>query len=241
MRETDEERKIQCERVTTRVPVIAFKHFPPAYPALSLSRPPACPSYPLCVSLRHARARLSLAFQLFISDKLPANNFARGSPRIETAASKARTPRVSLLASMNLSPRLEAAGRLFCRHIVDAWTTTTTTKRVERWSVGGGGSGSGGIPRPFRPLPPPLTTRPNPCRSNLLPLSLSSTPSRLPHRRRCLRSYPRATPRRAVIPLSPRFLLSHPRRAAPRRAATAPRVTLIPRDPFDRHPRGTAR
>lgn len=115
--------------------------------------------------------------------------------------------------------------------------------RVERWSVGGsnGSGGNGGIPRPFRPLPPPLTTRPNPYRSNLPPLRLS--PSRLPHRRRCPRpSHPAlrltAVPRRAA-PSFRAFPRMPPGPPQSRRAATAPRVTLIPRDPFDRHPRGT--
>lgn len=108
--------------------------------------------------------------------------------------------------------------------------------RIERWSVGGG-DGNDGIPRPFCPLPPPLTTRPNPYQSSNLPPALRLPPSGLPHRRRCprpTRPAPRLAtplPRRAVIPslLPPR---SPPVPPYPRRA-TAPRVTLIPRDPFD--------
>lgn len=113
----------------------------------------------------------------------------------------------------------------------EAWTTTTTTKRVERWSVGGG-DGNGGIPRPFRPLPPPLTTRPNPYRSNLppfrpLPFALPSSPPlpsvvSLPAPRRA--SLRLAAPRRhsvllPYLPPSPEPSRAAPRRAAPRRSA----------------------
>ena len=112
-----------------------------------------------------------------------------------------------------------------------------TTMRVERWSVGGS-DGNGGIPRPFRPLPPPLTTRPNPYRSNL-PTSLPPPPLRaslvavvaLGRLSPRLASPRFASPRRVVIPSSPCTPLlppsppstrAKPRRAAPRRAARHP-------------------
>lgn len=136
----------------------------------------------------------------------------------------------------------------FREHVVEARTMTTRG----RWSVGGGG----GIPRPFRPLPPPLTARPNPCRSNLLPPSRPLAPPSSP---RCPRPSPYATPHRTASRRAALYRAT-PRHAAPfrtapssrslpparplsrpRRTAMASRVTLIPRDPFDRHPRGTAR
>lgn len=123
-----------------------------------------------------------------------------------------------------------------------AWTTDDDEGRIERWSVGGS-DGNDGIPRPFCPLPPPLTTRPNPYQSSNLPPSVFPLRASLIAAVALGRLVPHlASPR--LCHAAPSFRLSslpaiplyRPIRAAPRpRASPSFRATPS----TNRHPRGT--